>query len=172
MGLDVYTRWEGHSDGNREMAIQHDVEERGQFGVLHESFNGGPYAIPFLVPEGCAGLDVNEITEWARRQIESTGGTFAGRQAIDPSLLARQELPAASSEATRAADDPDYWVIPNHVLRARLPVAEQITRERYTSVYEATVKLTEKAVRNFRDFVAFHGDLEGDGLHPEIRVSY
>ena len=51
MGIDIYMRWEGMTEADREKQITGFDATVGDVGYLREAYHGGPYATRYLVEE-------------------------------------------------------------------------------------------------------------------------
>jgi len=51
MGIDIYMRWEGMTEADREKQITGFDATVGDVGYLREAYHGGPYATKYLVEE-------------------------------------------------------------------------------------------------------------------------
>ena len=51
MGIDIYMRWEGMTEEDREKQITGFDTTVGDVGYLREAYHGGPYATKYLVSE-------------------------------------------------------------------------------------------------------------------------
>ena len=51
MGIDIYMRWEGMTEADREKQITGFDATVGDVGYLREAYHGGPYATHYLVEE-------------------------------------------------------------------------------------------------------------------------
>ena len=51
MGIDIYMRWDGMTEGDREKQITGFDATVGDVGYLREAYHGGPYATKYLVEE-------------------------------------------------------------------------------------------------------------------------
>ena len=51
MGIDIYMRWEGMTEEDREKQITGFDTTVGDVGYLREAYHGGPYATKYLVEE-------------------------------------------------------------------------------------------------------------------------
>jgi hypothetical protein len=51
MGIDIYARWFGQTEEEKDAQIMGFCSEPGQVGYLREAYDGEPYATKVLVPE-------------------------------------------------------------------------------------------------------------------------
>ena len=51
MGIDIYMRWDGMTEGDRDKQITGFDATVGDVGYLREAYHGGPYATQYLVEE-------------------------------------------------------------------------------------------------------------------------
>jgi len=51
MGIDIYMRWDGMTEADREKQITGFDATVGDVGYLREAYHGGPYATRYLVEE-------------------------------------------------------------------------------------------------------------------------
>ena len=51
MGIDIYMRWDGMTEGDRDKQITPFDATVGDVGYLREAYHGGPYATQYLVEE-------------------------------------------------------------------------------------------------------------------------
>jgi hypothetical protein len=51
MGIDIYMRWDGMTEGDRDKQITGFDATVGDVGYLREAYHGGPYATKYLVEE-------------------------------------------------------------------------------------------------------------------------
>jgi len=99
------------------------------------------------------------------------------REAYHGSPYATQILvPEAFAEHPEFTDEDwmnyDGEVIPNAVLRRRLPEVKKAVILRYKNVYGEEIDEEHPAVQSFIDFVELHAVLEKDGKKPKILASY
>lgn len=80
MGIDIYVRWEGQSEAEKQAQYTGYSVEHGHVGYLREAYHGGPYATQVLVKE-------------AFDDSDSDGGTRI------PASTLRRRLPAALKAA-------------------------------------------------------------------------
>lgn len=52
MGIDVYLRWDGQTQEEKQAQYTGFSTWHGHVGYLRESYHGGPYATKVLIPEG------------------------------------------------------------------------------------------------------------------------
>ena len=51
MGIDIYMRWDGMTEEDRDKQITGFDATVGEVGYLREAYHGGPYATRYLVEE-------------------------------------------------------------------------------------------------------------------------
>jgi len=51
MGIDIYMRWDGMTEGDRDKQITGFDATVGDVGYLREAYHGGPYATKYLAEE-------------------------------------------------------------------------------------------------------------------------
>jgi len=67
----------------------------------------------------------------------------------------------------------DGMVIPNKVLKARLPMTLEACERRMRTIYkEEDSEEIERCKKAYTDFVELHGRMEKAGKHPKVMVSY
>jgi hypothetical protein len=61
MGIDVYLRWDGQTEAEKEAQITGYSIVHGHVGYLREAYHGGPYATKTLMPEAWESDDENGV---------------------------------------------------------------------------------------------------------------
>lgn len=61
MGIDIYMRWQGQTEVERNRQFTGFSIESGHAGYLREAYHGGPYVTKFLVAEAFSSPDGAEI---------------------------------------------------------------------------------------------------------------
>lgn len=96
MGIDVYLRWRGMSEADKESQYTGFRTDKGDVGYLREAYHGGPYATQVLIPEG-----------WEDRgdEVEEEEGEDEDEDAEEdgvpvPAATLRERLPATLLTAT------------------------------------------------------------------------
>lgn len=186
MGIDVYARWEGMTEGEKQAQYTGFSTTDGHVGYLREAYHGGPYGAEVLFPE-C----------WDDAKVAAEGV----RVPLDDAAIARfEEWAKISVSAGPTADaivipkmrewfgeyadpryDPvadDYTVnsqavpIPAATLRERLPACLEAVAERERGIYQGDDKAVRERQKAFIDFVELYERLTKEGKNPAVYVSY
>jgi hypothetical protein len=83
MGIDVYTRWDGQTEDEREAQVTGFSVVSGHVGYLREAYHGEPYATRVLLPEafvsdGDSGVAIPAAT--LRKRLPATLAAARERQ--------------------------------------------------------------------------------------------
>lgn len=182
MGIDVYARWDGQTEAERQAQYTGFSIVSGDVGYLREAYHGEPYATRALFPEcfddNIAGVrediddeDVAYFEEWwskesgSRKTVASSTPQYVVEKMTEFfGKSAKIEYDAKRDEFTR---DSGAIPIPAATLRERLPNAINATSRRY-----AGDPIVSKAVASVIAFVDLYERLDAEGKNPRVYVSY
>lgn len=100
MGIDIYTRWKGQTEREREAQVTGWSVVHGHVGYLREAYHGGPYVTRFLV---------REAFEAKECEAAISAATLRQRlpQAVLLALFRYERLYANDNEPEKLSDDPE-----------------------------------------------------------------
>lgn len=181
MGIDVYAKWDGQTDAERDAQITGFSIAHGHVGYLREAYHGEPYATKVLFPECWDDVLVedNGVREPMNEHdleffCKDEGVSFEEVHKRSHAML--QKLREYFGEHYRIEFDPPSnqftWntgamAIPAATLRERLPQAINATSKRY-----AGEEIVGQAVKSVIDFVELYERLDKEGKNPRVYVSY
>lgn len=83
MGIDVYLRWQGQTEAERQAQFTGFSIVHGHVGYLREAYHGAPYATKMLVPEAFeSGKPTTIAAALLRERLAAVIDTVAARHAI------------------------------------------------------------------------------------------
>jgi hypothetical protein len=152
MGIDIYLKWEGMEEDDKQKQITGMSTTAGEFGYLREAYHGGPYATKILCreafeAENCeaeipAAVLRERLTHVTEPVIGANGGHIAaamfaeimklGGAAIEQQVLSDITCPMTVEEAVRERcrrlypdDGPEHAEAVVESFRAFVALAEQ-----------------------------------------------
>lgn len=184
MGIDVYAKWDGQTDAERDAQITGFSIVSGHVGYLREAYHGPPYATKVLFPEcfddGYGEGIREEIPEEDILRFEKWWSEKVGSErrvaTWDPPREVLERLVEFFGEYAHIEYDSreGYFTwdtgaipIPAATLRERLPEAIEATMQRYADDPIAT-----QAAASVAAFVELYERLDAEGKNPRVYVSY
>jgi hypothetical protein len=199
MGIDVYLKWDGMPEIDVNWAVDRRLAEAAYATkyspdrYIREAYHGGPYATQFLFPEAW-GRRLVRSTVVCEGMLAGLSGLMAAKgmtvaalhEPAPPAELDAPRTPPRCSRSVRTVEWTETYIIsgkpykqrnrgqvyPPALLRARLPLAQAVARERAVRLYKATPKEAEQEARHLAAFVDHYAALLADGKNPRVRVSY
>ena len=160
MGIDIYLKWKGMTEEDKQKQFTGFSTTAGNTGYLREAYHGGPYATKILCREAFE-------AENCAAQI--------------PAAVLRERLTRVTEPALNATSGHAVAVMLSEVLKATglnvegailsdttCPMTvEEAVRERHCRLYpDDDPKLVEEVVQSFRDFVALAEKKEAETGQP------
>lgn len=173
MGIDVYLKWEGQDEEEKQAQYTGFSTTHGHAGYLREAYHGGPYATHILVREAFESEDcqaeipaavmrerLTSVTEPARG---CDGGSKAAAMVYE---MLRQIMGDQGGLAVGPTPSGTHSTEPQTV--------EECVRARYARIYsDCAAEEVEAAVQSYRDFVALAERKEAETGRPcTVYASY
>jgi hypothetical protein len=172
MGIDVYLKWNGMTEEDKQRQYTGMSTIAGNVGYLREAYHGGPYATKILCREAfeaekCeAQIPAATLRERLTSITEPAYGCDGGHTAATMLAAIMQAAAAKTGGKVHGVCNPDGRTTPMTV--------EEAVRTRYAKLYpEEDAKHVEEVVQSFRDFVALAEQKEAEIGRPcTIYASY
>jgi hypothetical protein len=167
MGIDIYLKWDGMTEEDRQQQHTGFDTTVGRVGYLREAYHGGPYATKILCREAFeadnyeAQIPAETLRERLTHVTEPVIGANGGH--IAASMFAELMKTSGMTVEGQVLSD----------ITCPMTVEEAV-RERYKRLYpDATADEVERVVQSFRDFVALAELKEAETGKPcTIYASY
>ena len=181
MGIDIYARWEGQTEAEKEAQYTGFSTTAGAVGYLREAYHGGPYVTQWLMPEAFSpdlgGRTLAEATGAVQALVRGIGEAATAAGAVVEGLTA-ETLPESPPDGylvdeceVVGDEDKGYMVrIPAAILERRLPLCLEIAEIRLRKVYQEDLSPEER--QSYVDFVGLIRRLEDEGKRPAIYASW
>lgn len=167
MGIDIYLKWDGMTEEDRQKQYAGFDTTVGEVGYLREAYHGGPYATKILCREAFEADDCEAQipAEVLRERLTHVTEPVIGASAGHMAAALFSELMKNSGMAVEGQVLSDI-TCPMTV--------EEAVRERYRRLYpDANEDEVERVVKSFRDFVALAEQKEAETGKPcTIYASY
>jgi len=172
MGIDVYLKWHGMTESDKQQQYTGMSTVAGNVGYLREAYHGGPYATKILCREAfeaekCeAEIPAATLRERLTSITEPAYGCDGGHLAALLLSTLMQAAAKKSGNKVHGTHNPDGRTTPMSV--------EAAVRVRYAKLYpEDSASHVEEVVQSFRDFVALAEQKEAESGRPcTIYASY
>lgn len=182
MGIDVYLEWDGMRQrpetndwDSPEMKAYYEWKDNEPGIYLRESYHGQPYATEFLFREAWTKGDTTSRMDAFVGSMFGTMRKAGVKQIVGPTDAPPMAVPPTTRDnrvKEVRTEEERYHVFPSELLRERLEVAMEISRIRAKRLYKSSKKEADEAAGYVRQFVERHEQLEREGKHPRVIVSY
>lgn len=180
MGIDVYIKWQGQTDAERQAQFTGWSTTHGHTGYLREAYHGNPYATRVLVPEAFA-ADRDGVAIPAATLRERLPRTLLAALVRDRMLYSGEHDPSRFA----VPGDTDAVISTlGPMLIGRLKASKHQPADFENDVPPEVLSLANLQLRlgaktgwlpafaqTYVDFVGLYARLEAEGKAPTIRVS-
>ena len=153
MGIDIYLRWHGQSEADKQAQYTGFSIDAGDVGYLREAYHGGPYATHILVREAFES-ETGEAEIPAAVMRERLTNVTEPARGVDGGSKAAAMIYEMLSEMLGAQGDTIASPKPSGTHRTEPQTVEECIRARCALVYrDMPPEEVETYVQSFRDFV-------------------
>lgn len=173
MGIDIYLKWEGQEEEERQAQHTGFSTTHGHVGYLREAYHGGPYATHILVREAFESAECEAQIPAAIMRERLTNVTEPARPDETASRMAEM-IHTMFSHLLRDTDATVIGPEPSGVHYTEPQTVEECVRARYARIYKGCGdKEIEAVVQSYRDFVTLAERKEAETGKPcTVYASY
>ena len=160
MGIDIYLKWDGMTEADKENQHTGFCTTAGHTGYLREAYHGGPYATKILV---------REAFEADNCEAEIPAAVMRERlTSITEPVIGRDHGHVVSAMFADMLRQSGHEIDTEVLSGITTPMSvENAVRTRYNTVYPgAAPNEVEEVVKSFRDFVALAEQKERETGKP------